>query len=82
MHLRSPFSLLATLQRHNLIGFQHSNLVARLTRRVIDPETMPIPAPFQTPLYRPPLSLAFRSHAPSAAPSASDWNDIDSALFQ
>lgn len=49
---------------------------------VFDPELLPVPEPFQTPTWRPPLSLAFRSGAQPAAPSASDWNDIDSALFQ
>lgn len=55
---------------------------APLTRPVFDPELLPVPEPFQTPSWRPPLSLAFRSGAQPAAPSASDWNDIDSALFQ
>lgn len=49
---------------------------------VLDPETLPDPEAFQTPTLRQPLSLAFRSAARSADPSASDWNEIDSALFQ
>lgn len=57
------------------------NASARLTRRVIDPETIEVPEAFQ-PGYRQPLSLAFRSRVESAVPSASDWSDIDSALFQ
>lgn len=57
------------------------NASAQLTRRVIDPETIEVPEAFQ-PAYRQPLSLAFRSRVESAVPSASDWSDIDSALFQ
>ncbi|KAE9578853.1 hypothetical protein CGMCC3_g5259 [Colletotrichum fructicola] len=40
----------------------------------------PIPPQFQTPTYRPPLSLAFQSAAPSSARSGSGWQDIDSQL--
>lgn len=46
---------------------------------VFDPETLPPAEPFQF-SSRAPLSLAFQSPARSAAPSASGWQDIDSAL--
>lgn len=68
--------------REQFHGDHDINAPVQLTRRVIDPETMPVPEPFQTPTWRPALSLAFRSRAQSAAPSASDWSDINSALFQ
>lgn len=75
-----PFPLFAEVQKQ-FHGDHNVDAPVQLIRRVIDPETMPVPEPFQTPAWRPPLSLAFRSRAESAAPSASDWSDINSALF-
>lgn len=79
-HCFLSLSLFAEV-RETLNSDHGVNASARLTRRVIDPETIEVPEAFQ-PAYRQPLSLAFRSRVASAAPSASDWNDIDSALFQ
>lgn len=50
------------------------------TKSDIDPTDRPVPPIFQSESSRPPLSLAFRSPAPSSDRSGSDWQDIDSQL--
>lgn len=47
---------------------------------VLDPTDRPIPPVFQSESFRQPLSLDFRSHAPSRDLSGLDWQDIDSQL--
>ncbi|KAK4101719.1 hypothetical protein N658DRAFT_496157 [Parathielavia hyrcaniae] len=58
----------------------HQDEEHEASRPVAGPIEPPVPPAFQTPSYRPPLSLAFRTPARSAGPSSSAWLDIDSAL--